>query len=186
MRLFLDAGANPNDQNHSEYSPLLTAAKRKNASQKTDNLCLDVSEEAESFWKCALQKGLDPWIAGKQGETIMSVLIKSENFTLTRALVEFACKDESTTDNDKLSILNVICQDESKHTHWKTTLVDIILKSVGTSRLSLESPLLRLCCQNIVKFGMFDAQTVPIQQSISDKSSDDDGQPSPKKRRNDE
>ena len=185
VKLLSDAGANPNDQNYSGYSPLLTAAKRKNASQKTDHLYLDVSEEAESFWKCALQKGLDPWMAGKQGETIMSVLIKSKDFTLTRALVEVACKEESTTDNDKLSILNVICQDESKHTHWKTILVDIILKSARTSRLALESPL-RLCCRNIVKFGMFDAQPVRIQSSISDKPSDDDGQPSPKKRRKDE
>ena len=185
VNLLLDAGANPNDQNYLGYSPLLTAAKRKNASQKRDHLYLDVSEEPESFWKCALQKGLDPWIAGTQGETIMSVLLKSEDFTLTRALVEVACKEESTTDNDKLSILNVICQDESKHTHWKTILVDIILKSARTSRLALESPL-RLCCRNIVKFGMFDAQPVPIQSSISNKSSDDDGQPSPKKRRKDE
>ena len=185
VKLLLDAGANPNDQNYLGYSPLLTAAKRKNASQKTDHLYLDVSEEAESFWKCAIQKGLDPWIAGKQGETIMSVLIKSEDFTLTSALVEVACQEESTTDNVKLSILNVICQDESKHTHWKTILVDIILKSVGTSRLSLESSL-RLCCRNIVKFGMFDAQPVPIQPRISHKSSDDDGQPSPKQRRKDE
>ena len=185
VKLLLDAGANPNDQNFSGYSPLLNAAKRKNASQKTDHLYLDVSEEPESFWKCCLQKGLDPWIAGKQGETIVSVLIKSEDFTLTKALVEVACKEDSTTDNDKLSILNVICQDESKHTHWKTILVDIILKSVGMSRLSLESPL-RLCCQNIVKFGMFDAQPVAIQPSISDKPSDDDEQPSPKKRRKDE
>ena len=185
VKLLLDAGANPNDQNFSGYSPLLTAAYKKNASQKTDHLYPDVSEKAESFWKCAIQKGLDPWIAGKQGETIMSVLIKSEDFTLTRALVEVACKEESTTDNDKLSILNVICQDESKHTHWKTNLVDIILKSARTSRLALESPL-RLCCQNIVKFGMFDAQPFPIQSSISDKSSDDDGQPSLKKRRKDE
>ena len=185
VKLLLDAGANPNDQNYSGYSPLLTAAKRKNVSQKTEHLYPDVSQEAESFWKCAIQKGLDPWIAGKQGETIMSVLIKSKNFTLTRALVEVACKEESTTDNVKLSILNVICQDESKHTHWKTILVDIILKSVGTSRLSLESPL-RLCCRNIVKFGMFDAQPVPIQPRVSEKSNDDDGQPSPKKRRKDE
>ena len=181
VKLLLDAGANPNDQNSSGYSPLLTAAYKKYASQQTDYLYLDVFEEPESFWKCALHKGLDPWIAGKQGETIMSVLIKSGDFTLTRALVEVACKEESTTDNDKLSILNVICQDESKHTHWKTILVDIILKSARTSRLALESPL-RLCCRNIVKFGMFDAQPVPIQQSISDKPNDDDEQPSPKKR----
>ena len=185
VKLLLDAGANPNDQNFSGYSPLLTAAKKKNASQKTQQLYPDVTEKPESFWKYALQKGLDPWIAGKQGETILKVLIKSEDFTLTKALVEVACKEESTTDHDKLSILNVICQDESKYTHWKTNLVDIILKSVGTSRLSLESPL-RLCCRNIVKFGMFDAQPVPIQPSISDKPSDDDEQPSSKKRRKDE
>ena len=185
VKLLLDAGANPNDQNFLGYSPLLTAANKKYASQKTEHLYLDVSEEAESFWKCAIQKGLDPWVADKQGETIMSVLVKSEDFTLTRGLVEVACKEESTTDNDKLSILNVICQDESKHTHWKTILVDIILKSVGTSRLSLESPL-RLCCRNIVKFGMFDEQPVHIQPSVSDKPSDDDEKPSPKKRRKDE
>ena len=185
VKLLLDAGANPSDQDSSGYSPLLTAAKKKNASQKTEHLYPDVTEKPESFWKYALQKGLDPWIAGKQGETILGVLVKSEDFALTRALVEVACKEESTTDNDKLSILNVICQDESKHTHWKTILVDIILKSVGTSRLSLESPL-RLCCRNIVKFGMFDAQPVPIQLSISDQSSDDDEQPSSKKRRKDE
>ena len=187
VKLLLDAGANPNDQNYLGYSPLLTAAKRKNASQKTYHLYFDVSEEAESFWKCALQKGLDPWIAGKQGETIMSVLLKSEDFTLTRALVEVACKEESTTDNDKLSILDVICQDESKHTHWKTILVDIILNSPGASRLALESPL-RLCCRNMVKFGMFDDEqpVSEIQQREIDKPSYDDGQPLPKKARKDE
>ena len=185
VKLLLDAGANPKDQDSSGYSPLLTAAKKKNASQKTEHLYPDVTEKPESFWKYALQKGLDPWVAGKQGETILSVLVKSEDFALTRALVEVACKEESTTDNVKLSILNVICQDESKHTHWKTILVDIILKSARTSRLALESPL-RLCCRNIVKFGMFDAQPVSIQSTVSDKSSDDDGQPSPKKRRKDE
>ena len=185
VKLLLDASANPRVQDSSGYSPLLTAAKKKNASQKTEHLYPDVTEKPESFWKYALQKRLDPWVAGKQGETILSVLVKSEDFALTRALVEVACKEESTTDNDKLSILNVICQDESKHTHWKTILVDIILKSARTSRLALESPL-RLCCRNIVKFGMFDAQPVSIQSSVSDKSSDDDGQPSPKKRRKDE
>ena len=185
VKLLLDAGANPNDQDSLGYSPLLlTAAKKKNASQKTEHLYPDVTEKPESFWKYALQKGLDPWVAGKQGETILGVLIKSEDFTFTRALVEVACKKESTTDNDKISILNVICQDESKHTHWKTILVDIILKSARRSRLALESPL-RLCCRNIVKFGMFHAQPVPIQSSISNQSSDD-GQPSPKKRRKDE
>ena len=183
VKLLLDAGANPNDQSSSGYLPLLTAAKKKNASQKTDRLYPDVSEQPESFWKCAFQKGLDPWVAGKQGETILSVLVKSEDFALTRALIEVACKEESTTDNDKLSILNIICQDESKHTHWKAILVDIILKSTRTSRLSLESPL-HLCCRNIVKFGMLDdEQPVSVQQKANDNQSYDDGQPPTKKSR---
>ena len=188
VKLLLDAGANPNDQDSLGYSPLLlTAAKKKNASQKIEHLYPDVTEEPESFWKCALQKGLDPWIADKQGETILSVLVESKDFALTRALVEVACKKESTTDNDKISILNVICQDESKHTHWKTILVDIILKSARRSRLALESPL-RLCCRNIVKFGMFDDEqpVCEIQQRENEKPSYDDGQPLPKKARKDE
>ena len=77
----------------------------------------------EPFWKSALQKGLDPSVVCKQGKTIFNVLIESQDFALSRALVEITCKEESTTDNIKLSILNVICNDESKHTHWKTILV---------------------------------------------------------------
>ena len=187
VKLLLDAGANPNDQNSSGSSALLVTAKNKNAPTKTGHLYPDVTDDPESFWNCAVQKGLDPWIVDKQGETIMNVLIKSEDFELSKALVEVACKEESTTDNVKLSILNVICNDESKHTHWKTILVDIILKSPGANRLALESPL-RLCCRNMVKFGMFDnGQPVSeIQQRENDKPSYDDGQPLPKKARKDE
>ena len=177
VKLLLDAGANPNDQNSSGDSPLLVAAKKENAPAKKGYLYPDVTEDPKSFWKSALQKGLDPSVVCKQGKTILNVLIESEEFALSRALVEIACKEESTTDNVKLSILNVICDDESKHTHWKTTLVDIVLKSTGINRLALESPF-RLCCQNIVKFGMFDnEQPTSVQQKANDDPAYDDGQP---------
>ena len=185
VKLLLDAGANPSDQNSSGHSPLLVAAKKKYASKKTGYLYPDITEEPESFWKCAIEKKLDPWVADKQEETILSVLIESEDFSLTRALVEVACKEESVEDDAKLSILRVICKDKSKHTHWKTTLVDIILNSAGTSLLALESPL-RLCCQNIVKFGMFDDQQPVPFQATNDKPREDDGQPPTKKARKDE
>ena len=185
VKLLLGAGANPSDQNSSGHSPLLVAAKKKYASKKTGYLYPDITEEPESFWKCAIEKKLDPWVADKQEETILSVLIESEDFPLTRALVEVACKEEFVGDDAKLSILRVICKDKSKHTHWKTTLVDIILNSAGTSLLALESPL-RLCCQNIVKFGMFDDQQPVPFQATNDKHREDDGQPPTKKARKDE
>ena len=185
VKLLLGAGANPNVQNSSGHSPLLVAAKKKYASKKTGYLYPDITEEPESFWKCAIQKKLDPWVADKQEETILSVLIESEDFPLSRALVEVACKEESVGDDVKLLILRAICRDESKHTHWKTILVDIILNSAGTSHLALESPL-RLCCQNMVKFGMFDDQQPVLFQATNDKPSEDDGQPPTKKARKDE
>ena len=185
VKLLLGAGANPNVQNSSGHSPLLAAAKKKYASKKTGHLYPDITEEPESFWKCAIQKKLDPWVADKQEETILSVLIESEDFPLSRALVEVACKEESVGDDVKLLILRAICRDESKHTHWKTILVDIILNSAGTSHLALESPL-RLCCQNMVKFGMFDDQQPVLFQATNDKPSEDDGQPPTKKARKDE
>ena len=185
VKLLLGAGANPSDQNSSGHSPLLAAAKKKYASKKTGYLYPDITEEPESFWKCAVEKKLDPWVADKQEETIFSVLIESEDFPLTRALVEVACKEESVGDDVKLSILRVICKDKSKHTHWKTILVDIILNSGGTSLLALESPL-RLCCQNIVKFGMFDDQQPVPFQATNDKPREDDGQLPTKKARKDE
>ena len=185
VKLLLDAGANPSDHNSSGHSPLLAAAKKKYASTKAGHLYADVTEEPESFWKCAIQKKLDPWVADKQEETILSVLIESEDFLLSRALVELACKEESIGEDVKLSILRSICKDKSKHTHWKTILVDLILMSAGTSHLAFESPL-RLCCQNIVKFGMFDDQQPVPSQASDDKPSRNDGQPPTKKARKDE
>ena len=115
----------------------------------------------------------------------MNVLIQSEDFALTRALIQVACEEESTKDHVKLSILNTICNDESKHTHWKIILVDIILKSAGTNRLALESPL-RLCCRNIARFGMFDERPGSVRQRANDMPSHNDEQPPAMTARKDE
>ena len=175
VKLLLDAGANPSDQNLSGHSPLFAAAKKKYASRKAGHLYPDVTEEPELFWKCAIQKKLDPWVADKQKETILSVLVESEDFPLSRALVEVACKEESIGEDIKLSILRSICKDKSKHTHWKTILVDLILMSAGTRHLALESPL-----------RMFDDQQPMPFQATNDKRGEDDGQPPTKKARKDE
>ena len=180
VTLLLDAGANPNDQNSWGQSPLLATAVKNLTSKKTGHLYPDITEEPESFWKCAIEKKLDPWVADKYEQTILI----SQDFLLCKALVEVACKEESVGDDVKVSILRVICKDKSKHTHWKTILVDIILNSAGTRHLALESPL-RLCCQNIVKFGMFDHQQPGPFQATNDKPSEDDGQPPAKKARKD-
>jgi serine/threonine protein kinase/ankyrin repeat protein len=184
-KLLLDAGANPKDLDSSGQSPLLVVANEKNSIKKTDSFYADVIEDPETFWKSALEMGLDPWIADKQGESLLSVFIKSEVFVLAKALVEVACKEDYATNDVKLSLLNVISKDESKHTHWKTILVEVILNSARTSYLSLDSPL-RFCCRNIVQFGMFDEKADSTQQKSNDEPSNDDGQPPPKKRRKDE
>ena len=186
IKLLLKAGANSNDVDSSGHSPLLVAAKDENSIKKTDSFYADVTKDAETFWKSALKKGLDPWIAGKQGESLLSVLIKSEAFVLAKALVEVACKENYATNDVKLSLLNVISKDESKHTHWKTNLVAVILKSAKMPpRLSLDSAL-HFCCRNIDEFGMFDEKEDSTHEKAKDEQSDDDGQPPPKKRRKDE
>ena len=173
LKLLLDAGANPNDQNSLGHSPLLAAAKKNNALGKSGHLYPDVTEDPGSFWRTALEKKLNPWILDNQGETLLNVLIQSEDFALTRGLIQVACEEESTKDHVKLSILNAICNDESKHTHWKIILVDMILKSAGTNRLALESPL-RLCCRNIARFGMFDERPGSVRQRANDMPSHND------------
>ena len=76
----------------SGQSPFLVAAKAKNSFRKTDSFYADVIENPETFWKSALKKGLDPLVADKQGESLLSVFIKSEAFVLARVLVEVACE----------------------------------------------------------------------------------------------
>ena len=185
VKLLLDAGANPNDVDLSGQSPFLVAAKAKNSITKTDSFYAAVIEDLETFWKSVLKKGLDPWVADKQGESLLSVFIKSEAFVLARALVEVAFEENYATYVAKLSLLNVISKDKSKHTHWKTILVDIILHSAKTNQLSLDS-LLNFCCRNIVQIGMFDEKEGSTPKKANDEPADDDGRPPAKKRRKDE
>ena len=179
VKMLLHAGANPKDADASGSSPLICAAK-KVYSNGTDCFYPDVREDQETFWKSALQKGLDPWVVDKRGQSILNILMKSNSFLLARALVKTACEDNHATSETKLSFLNAICTDECKYTHWKSTLVDLILKSTTTERLHVESPF-RLCCENVVKFGLFNDNLSSIQQNGNKGTSYDDGQRPPKK-----
>jgi hypothetical protein len=152
---------------------------------ETDSFYADVIEDPETFWKSALKKGLDPWEADKQGESLLNVFIKSEAFVLARALVEGACEENYAANDVKLPLLNFISKEKSKHTHWKTILVDIILHSAKTNQLCLDSPL-HFCCRNTVQFGMFDVKEGSTPKKANDESADDDGRPPAKKRREDE
>ena len=184
VKLLLDAGANPKDLDSSGRSPLLVKAKDENSSTR-DYLYPDVTEDPETFWRSALENGLDPWTPDKNGESVLSVLVRSEAFVHARALVEAGCNETYSATNDmKVSFLNAICKDESKHTNWKTILVEVILNSARESLLAVDSPL-RFCCTNIVRFGMFDEKSPSIQPKSQGESSSDDGQPPPKKRRKD-
>jgi ankyrin repeat protein len=105
VKLLLDAGANPNDVDLSGQSPFLVPAKAKNSITKTVSFYADVIEDLETFWKSALKNGLNPWVADKQGESLLSIFIKSETFVLARALVEVACEENYATNDVKLSLL---------------------------------------------------------------------------------
>ena len=177
--LLLDSGANPNDLDSSGCSPLLVTFKDIIALKRPVYFPPNVAEELNTFWKNALQKGLDPWITDKQGNSLLSVFIESGAFAYAKALLEVACQGNYATNDVKLSLLNVICQDKSRHNHWKSNLVDIILKSSTKSHLSLEKPL-RLCCENIVQFCQ---GSDPSQGQEDEEPNDDHGEPPSKKRK---
>ena len=180
--LLLDSGANPNDLDSSGCSPLLVAFKDIITLKRPVYFSPNVSEELNTFWKNALEKGLDPWLTDKQGNSLLSVFIESGAFALAKALLEVACQENYATNDVKLSLLNVICRDESTHIHWKSNLVDIILKSSTKSHLPLEQPL-RLCCENIVQFCQ---GSDPSQEPPNEEPNDDHGEPLSKKRKKDE
>ena len=173
--LLLDAGANPNDKTSSGDSLLLAAAKRKGASERKGGLYPDVTESPQLFWSSVSRKKCDLWLKDNRGETVLSVLLKSNDCDLSKALINFAIK----IDTNMHSILNVICKDKCKHTGWKIHLVEDILESAGTNRLDADTAF-RLCCANI--------GTCDIHRT-SDKLSDsvvNDGEPSTKKAKKDE
>ena len=176
VNLLLDIGANPNDLNTLGHSSLFVAAvaKKNQKNNFSGYLYSDVTVDPDSFWRTALKKNLDPWIANNQGETLLSVLLKSNDRALSTALVDVTCNRNFTTNDTRLLILEAICKDESTNTHWKTNLVKVILKSAKAERIDVDSAS-RLCCQNIV-----------TQQMANDKASDDDGEPPTKKAKNDE
>ena len=176
--LLLDSGANPNDLDSSGCSPILVTFKEIIAQKRPVYFSPNVAEELDTFWKTALQKGLDPLITDKQGNSLLSVLIESGSFALAKALLEVVCQQNYATNDVKISLLNVICQDKSTRTHWKYNLAEIILKSCTKSCRSLERPL-RLCCRNIVE--IYDRS-----DSSQEQQNDDAGQPPLKKRKKDE
>ncbi|XP_028408413.1 uncharacterized protein LOC114530986 [Dendronephthya gigantea] len=185
VKLLLEAGANPNDMDASGRSPLLSAAIDKNCPRKTACFYPDITEDPEMFWENVLEKGLNFWVLDKKGVSLLSALIDSEEFALTRALVEVSCKKNYATDEVKLSFLNIIYKDRSEHTHWKTILVEIILSSTRTNDISLDSPL-RFCCKNIIELGVLDVKPHSVQENANNGPSNDDGQPPPKKRKKSE
>ena len=140
-----------------------------------------MQKSSTAFGKKAFQKGFDPWITDKQGNSLLSVFIRSRAFAYAKALLEVACQENYATTDVKLSLLNIICQDKSTRTHWKSNLVDIILKSSTISHLFLEQPL-RLCCKNIVQFFQ---RSDSNQGQHNEEANDDHGQPPLKKRKKD-
>ena len=152
VKLLLDAGAKPNDVDSSGTSSLLAAAKRKSLRGYQGGLYPDVKEKgnSKSFWKTAIDEGLDPWTADKEGESVLSILIRNESFVLAKALVDVACEQRYTqSEAFAVGLLNAICKDQSSRTSWKTFLVKDILKSRKCPTASSEP--LRLCCRNLAR-----------------------------------
>ena len=179
--LLLDSGANPNDLDSSGCSPLLAAAKSNKSSNKAICFYPDVTEDLNTFWKSVFEKGFDPWITDKKGRSLLSTFIESEDFPQARALLEVGVLENYAMNDVKLSLLNIICQDESTHTHWKSNLVDIIFKSSTKSNLSLEQPL-RSCFKNIVQYYQ---KSDSSQEQHIEETNDYRGQPPTKEKKND-
>jgi serine/threonine protein kinase len=150
----LDAGAKPNDLDSSGRPPLLVAAKNNTFLQSSDRYYPDVQQEPKAFWITVFEKDLNPWTVDINGESVFGSLINSECFVLAKALVEVACeKIYLQSDTIAVSLLNAICKDSSTRAHWKSTLVEIILKSRKSpiSVKSKDDTPLHYCCRNIVR-----------------------------------
>ena len=80
--LLLDSGANPNDFDSSGCSPFLAAVKSIKSFNKSIYFYHDVTEDQNTFWKNAFEKGFDPWITDKKGTSLLSTFIESGIFLM--------------------------------------------------------------------------------------------------------
>ena len=171
-KLLLDSGAIPTVLDLSGRSPLMVAFFKNPVF-----FYPDIGKDFNTFWKSVLQSGLNPWTVDKEQKSLLSAFIESEAFPAARTLLEVACQERDTTNDLKISWLNVICQDRSTHAQWKSNLVDIILNSSKNSHMSLEPPL-SLCCKNVVEFcqeNNEDSLDPPEKRRKKDKSVKDNG-----------
>ncbi|XP_031570656.1 uncharacterized protein LOC116304984 [Actinia tenebrosa] len=154
LKLLLDAGAKANDVDSSEASPLVAAALSSYGNKPGPYP--DVSDlDPKAFWKTAIDKGLDPWTADKDGKSVLSICIERNYFVFAKALVDVACEQGYTrSETFAVGLLNAICKDKSTRTNWKSILVKDILKARRVPTTASEP--LRLCCRNIIETGVLD------------------------------
>ncbi|XP_031569191.1 uncharacterized protein LOC116303744 isoform X2 [Actinia tenebrosa] len=188
VNLLLDAGAKANDVDSSEASPLVVAARANKKWSLVDSrgfLYPDVLElkDPKSLWETAIDKELDPWTGDKEGESVLNILIRHNEFVLAKALVDVARKRNYTqSETFAVGLLNAICKDKSTHTNWKSILVQDILKSRKGPTTASES--LRLCCRNVIESGILDDDKAEAKSPYTaNEEEDDDGQPASKKRK---
>ncbi|XP_031575031.1 serine/threonine-protein phosphatase 6 regulatory ankyrin repeat subunit B-like [Actinia tenebrosa] len=155
VEFLLDAGANPNDVDSSGRSPLLVAATNNDCVCNQGSLYPDIFLASDTeFWRTTLKKGLNPWTVDIHGESVLSVLLKSDSHDLARALVDAACdKNSPATSLVFFSLLTTICKDKLPNAHWKKDAAEMILSSTKcpvNGNDNEDSPL-HYCCRNIVE-----------------------------------
>ena len=109
-KLLLDSGAIPCVVDLSGRSPFMVAFFKNPV-----YFYPDVGKDLSTFWKSIIKSGLDPWTVDKGQKSLLSAFIESEAFPIARTLLEVACQERDTTNDLKISWLNVICQDKSTH-----------------------------------------------------------------------
>lgn len=153
VELLLDAGANPNVVDSSGSPPMLVAAKNRRR-KKASSFYSDAMQDPVTFWQSVLEHYLDVWSVNSRGESVLSILIESGAFDLARALLKVAILRKLTSqDTFVVSLLNTISKDRSIRAHWKSNLVELVLKSTKKQirmKENEETPL-HICCRNIVR-----------------------------------
>ncbi|KXJ17605.1 putative ankyrin repeat protein [Exaiptasia diaphana] len=153
VKLLFREGAKTNDVDSLGRSPLLSAAKNFLFLENPGCFYPDISpDEAPTFWETVLDMGFDLWTCDKNGDSIISILIKENCFELADGLIEITCKNSKNLQDETLvGVLNAICKDKVTHTTWKSILVDKLLKQLKSTRRPLDMSLpLRSCCMNII------------------------------------